>query len=214
MEKRRRHQSPPAAMPGACSTSSTPDAAAAVHSHSPPPDLIPVIACCLTSLEDFFALRVTCRAHRALLPPSRSVLTSQPPLLLIAIFPSFSEAFFHLSQRGLHRFRFPWAHHLPPSRHTLLYTHDFLITATTAYAHYPLRLLLLHQFTGEQLRLPKVPTPFTRVIISDDLATVLFLPGRATVQHCHPGDTLWHVALAYPPHFEDMLFVDGTLYAW
>ncbi|GJM99323.1 hypothetical protein PR202_ga16413 [Eleusine coracana subsp. coracana] len=40
-----------------------------------------------------------------------------------------------------------------------------------------------------------------------------FLPGKATIQHCHPGDTLWHMAYANPPHvFEDMLFVDGTLY--
>ncbi|TVU08836.1 hypothetical protein EJB05_42251, partial [Eragrostis curvula] len=213
-EKRRRHRSPPAATPGA-SSSSTPDAAAAVaHSPSPPVDLVPDIACRLTSLEDFFALRATCRAYRALLPPSRAILASQPPLLLIALFPSFSEALFHLPLRRLHRFRLPWAHHLPPSRHTLLFAHGFLVTATTASAHYPPKLLLLHLFSGEQLRLPKVPAPFTRVILSDDLVAVLFLPGRATVQHCHQGDALWQVAFADPPHiFEDMLFVDGTLYA-
>ncbi|KAL6601309.1 hypothetical protein ACP70R_044529 [Stipagrostis hirtigluma subsp. patula] len=207
-EKRPRRRSPPAA------SSATPDAAAVSFSPSPPPDLIPDIACRLTSLEDFFALRASCRAYRALLPPSRALLASQPPLLLVALFPSFAEALYHLPLRRLHRFRLPWGHHLPPSRHTLFYAHGFLVTATTASAHYPPRLLLLHLFSGEQLRLPKVPAPFTRVILSDDLVAVLFLPGRPTVQHCHPGDALWRVACADAPHvFHDMLFVDGTLYA-
>ncbi|CAD6224132.1 unnamed protein product [Miscanthus lutarioriparius] len=158
---------------------------------------------------DFFALRASCRAYRAVLPPSRGALACQSPLLLVALFPSFSEALFHLSLR-----RLPWGHHLPPSRRTLHYAHGYLVTATTASSHYPPRLLLLHLFSGEQLRLPKVPAPFTRVIVSDDLATVLFLPGRPNVQHCHPGDALWRVATADAPHVvDDMLFVDATLYA-
>ncbi|XP_062199372.1 uncharacterized protein LOC133901854 [Phragmites australis] len=213
-EKRQRRHSPPAATPGASSSPSNPDAAAVSLSPSPPPDLVPDIACRLTSLEDFFALRASCRAYRALLPPSRAILASQPPLLLVALFPSFSEALFHLPLRRLHRFRLPWGHHLPQSRHTLIYAHGFLVTATTASAQYPPRLLLLHLFSGEQLRFPKVPAPFTRVILSDDLAAVLFLPGRPTIQHCHPGDALWRVTCADAPHvFHDMLFVDGTLYA-
>lgn len=210
-EKRRRHHSPPASTAGA-PTSSTP--AASAHSPSPPADLLPDIACRLTSLEDFFSLRASCRTYRALLPPSRPLLARQAPLLLVALFPSFSEALFHLRLRRLHRFRLPWGHHLPPSRHTLFYAHGFLVTATTTFTQYPPRLLLLHLFTGEQLRLPKVPAPFSRVILSDDLLAVLFLPGRPTVQHCSPGDALWRVATADAPHvFDDMIFVDGTLYA-
>ncbi|KAL6845994.1 hypothetical protein ACP4OV_023442 [Aristida adscensionis] len=219
-EKRRRRHSPPAATPGASSSSSssssspTPDAATASPPPSPPPDLLPDIARRLTSLEDFFALRASCRAYRALLPPSRALLAAQPPLLLLALLPSFSEALFHLPRRRLHRFRLPWGHHLPPSRRTLLHARGFLVTATTASAHYPPRLLLLHLFSGEQLRLPKVPAPFTRVVLADDLAAVLFLPGRPTLQHCHPGDALWRVACVDAPHvFHDMLFVGGTLYA-
>nr|BBF89431.1 EAP30-like [Oryza glaberrima] len=90
----------------------------------------------------------------------------------------------------------PWGHHLPPSRYTLL-------TATTAANNYPPRLLLLlHLFTGEQLCLPKVFAPFSRVILTADLLVVIFLSGRATVQHCHA------------PHvFDDLISVNGTLYA-
>ncbi|XP_039796074.1 uncharacterized protein LOC120661322 [Panicum virgatum] len=206
-EKRHRRHSPPAATPGASPTSSSNPESAVFRSPSPPPDVLPDIASRLTSLEDFFALR----AYRALLPPSRGVLASQSPLLLVALFPSFSEALFHLSLRRLHRFR----HHLPLSRHTLLYAHGYLVTATTAgSSHYPPRLLLLHLFSGVQIRLPKVPAPFTRVILSEDLAVVLFLPGRPTVQHCRLGDTLWRVVRADAPDVvDDMLFVDGTLYA-
>ncbi|KAJ1290517.1 hypothetical protein BS78_02G250200 [Paspalum vaginatum] len=213
-EKRRRRHSPSAATPGASPTSSSIPEASVSQYPSPPPDLVPDIASRLTSLEDFFAMRASCRAYRALLPPSRGVLASQSPLLLIALFPSFPEALFHLSLRRLHRFRLPWGHHLPPSRRTLLYAHGYLVTATTASSHYPPRLLLLHLFSGEQLRFPKIPAPFTRVILSDDLTAVLFLPGRPTVQHCHPGDALWRVARADAPHVvDDMLFVDGVLYA-
>ena len=213
-EKRRWRHSPSVATPNASPTSSSNPEAAILHSPSPPLDLIPDITSRLTSLEDFFALRASCRAYRAVLPPSRGALACQSPLLLVALFPSFSEALFHLSLRRLHRFRLPWGHHLPPSRRTLHYAHGYLVTATTASSHYPPRLLLLHLFSGEQLRLPKVPAPFTRVIISDDLAAVLFLPGRPNVQHCHPGDALWRVATADAPHVvDDMLFVDGTLYA-
>ncbi|RLM87022.1 hypothetical protein C2845_PM04G21280 [Panicum miliaceum] len=213
-EKRHRRHSPPAATPGASPTSSSNPESAVLRSPSPPPDVLPDIASRLTSLEDFFALRASCRAYRALLPPSRGVLASQSPLLLVALFPSFSEALFHLSLRRLHRFRLPWGHHLPPSRHTLLYAHGYLVTATTVSSHYPPRLLLLHLFSGVQIRLPKVPAPFTRVILSEDLAVVLFLPGRPTVQHCHLGDALWRVVCADAPDVvDDMLFVDGTLYA-
>ena len=214
-EKRHRRHSPPAATPGASPTSSSNPDSAVLRSPSPPPDVLPDIASRLTSLEDFFALRASCRAYRALLPPSRGVLASQSPLLLVALFPSFSEALFHLSLRRLHRFRLPWGHHLPLSRHTLLYAHGYLVTATTAgSSHYPPRLLLLHLFSGVQIRLPKVPAPFTRVILSEDLAVVLFLPGRPTVQHCRLGDALWRVVRADAPDVvDDMLFVDGTLYA-
>ncbi|CAM0952572.1 unnamed protein product [Alopecurus aequalis] len=207
-EKRRRHH----AVAAGASSSSTPTVSA--DTPSPPLDLLPDIARRLTSLEDFFALRASCRAYRALLPPSRPLLASQAPLLLVSLYPSFVEALFHPRRRRLHRFRLPWGHHLPPSRHTLLYAHGFLVTATTAAAQYPPRLLLLHLFTGEQQRLPKVPAPFSRVILSDDLLAVLFLPGRRTVQHCHPGDALWRVANADAPHvFDDLIFVGGTLYA-
>ncbi|BAT15192.1 Os11g0670800, partial [Oryza sativa Japonica Group] len=101
----------------------------------------------------------------------------------------------------------PWGHHLPPSRYTLLYAHGFL---TTAANNYPPRLL----FTCEQLRLPKVFAPFSRVILTADLLVVIFLAGRATVQHCHPGDALWRVASAPAPQvFDDLISVNGTLYA-
>ncbi|CAN6218466.1 unnamed protein product [Urochloa humidicola] len=212
-EKRRRRYSPPAATAtsggGASPTSSS--STEATCSPSPPPDVVPDIASRLTSLEDFFALRASCRAYRALLPPSRGILASQSPLLLVALFPSFTEALFHLSLRRLHRFRLPWAHHLSLSRRTLLYAHGYLVTATD---HYPARLLLLHLFSGEQVRLPKVPAPFSRVILSDDLVAVLFRPGSPTVQHYHLGDALWRVACTDALHvIDDMLFVDGTLYA-
>ncbi|KAK8460190.1 hypothetical protein SEVIR_2G293400v4 [Setaria viridis] len=208
-EKRGRRHSPPPATPGASPTSSSnPEP---TRSPSPPPDVVPDIASRLTSLEDFFALRASCRAYRALLPPSRGVLASQSPLLLVALFPSFTEALFHLSLRRLHRFRLPWGHHLSLSRRTLLYAHGYLVTVTYQY---PARLLLLHLFSGEQIRLPKVPAPFSRFILSDDLAAVLFMPGSSTVQHCHLGDTLWSVACTDAPIvIDDMLFVHGTLYA-
>ncbi|XP_006660870.1 uncharacterized protein LOC102717647 [Oryza brachyantha] len=211
--KRRRHRSPPASTSsgggGGSSSSSTPS-----DSSSPSLDLIPDIARRLTSLEDFFSLRASCHAYRALLPASRPLLASQAPLLLVALYPSLAEALFHPRLRRLHRFRLPWGHHLPPSRHTLFYAHGFLVTATTAASNYPPRLLLLHLFTGEQLRLPKVPAPFSRVILTADLLVVIFLPGRATVQHCHPGDALWRVASAAAPHvFDDLIFVNRTLYA-
>ncbi|KAF0924377.1 hypothetical protein E2562_010053 [Oryza meyeriana var. granulata] len=210
--KRRRHHSPPASTAGGSSSSSTP--AAPIDSSSPSLDLIPDIGRRLTSLEDFFSLRGSCRAYRALLPTSRHLLASQAPLLLVALYPSLTEALFHPRLRRLHRFRLPWGHHLPPSRYTLFYAHGFLVTATTAANNYPPRLLLLHLFTGEQLRLPKVPAPFSRVILTADLLVVIFLPGRATVQHCHPGDALWRVASAPAPHvFDDLIFVDSTLYA-
>jgi hypothetical protein len=210
-EKRRRHHGPPAVAAGASSSSSP---AASADTPSPPPDLLPDIARRLTSLEDFFSLRASCRTYRALLPATRPLLASQAPLLLVSLYPSFVEALFHPGVRRLHRFRLPWGHHLPPSRHTLLYAHGFLVTATTAAAQYPPRLLLLHLFTGEQQRLPKVPAPFSRVILSDHLLAVLFLPGRRIIQHCHPGDALWRVATADAPHvFDDLIFVGGTLYA-
>uniref|UniRef100_A0A0E0IMQ2 KIB1-4 beta-propeller domain-containing protein n=1 Tax=Oryza nivara TaxID=4536 RepID=A0A0E0IMQ2_ORYNI len=136
------------------------------------------------------------------------------PLLLVSLYPSFAEALFHPRLRRLHRFRLPWGHHLPPSRYTLLYAHGFLVTATTAANNYPPRLLLLRLFTGEQLRLPRVFAPFSRVILTADLLVVIFLPGRATVQHCRPGDALWRVASAPAPHvFDDLISVNGTLYA-
>jgi hypothetical protein len=212
-EKRRRHNGSPAVASGSgASSSSTPAASAATPSL--PLDLLPDIASRLTSLEDFFSLRASCRAYRALLPASPKLLAAQAPLLLVSLYPSFAEALYHPHLRRLHRFRLPWGHHLPPSRQTLLYAHGFLVTATTAAAQYPPRLLLLHLFTGEQQRLPKIPAPFSRVILSGDLLAVLFLPGRRTIQHCHPGDALWRVATADAPHvFDDLIFVGGTLYA-
>uniref|UniRef100_A0A0E0EU37 Protein TILLER ANGLE CONTROL 1 n=1 Tax=Oryza meridionalis TaxID=40149 RepID=A0A0E0EU37_9ORYZ len=210
--KRRRHHSPPASTAGG--DSSTPTPAAPADSSSPSLDLIPDIARRLTSLEDFFSLRASCRAYRALLPASRRLLASQSPLLLVSLYPSFAEALFHPRLRRLHRFRLPWGHHLPPSRYTLLYAHGFLVTATTAANNYPPRLLLLRLFTGEQLRLPRVFAPFSRVILTADLLVVIFLPGRATVQHCRPGDALWRMASAPAPHvFDDLISVNGTLYA-
>lgn len=211
--KRRRHHSPPASI-AAGGDSSTPTSAAPADSSSPSLDLIPDIARRLTSLEDFFSLRASCRAYRALLPASRRLLASQSPLLLVSLYPSFAEALFHPRLRRLHRFRLPWGHHLPPSRYTLLYAHGFLVTSTTAANNYPPRLLLLRLFTGEQLRLPRVFAPFSRVILTADLLVVIFLPGRATVQHCRPGDALWRVASAPAPHvFDDLISVNGTLYA-
>ncbi|KAG8057499.1 hypothetical protein GUJ93_ZPchr0002g23219 [Zizania palustris] len=227
-KRRRRRHSPPASTAGASSstvasslavqagalTPSSRLTAPADSSSSPPVDLIPDVARLLTSLEDFFSLRAACRAYLAALPTSRPLLASQAPLLLVTLYPSFTEALFHPRLRRLHRFRLPWSHHLPPSRYTLFYAHGFLVTATTAASNYPPRLLLLHLFTGEQLRLPKVPAPFSRVILTDDLLVVIFLPGRATVQHCHPGDALWRVVSTAAPHvFHDLIFVNRTLYA-
>ncbi|KAL5201808.1 hypothetical protein ABZP36_036162 [Zizania latifolia] len=227
-KRRRRRHSPPASTAGASSSSTVSNlaeqagalspssslTAPADSSSSPPVDLIPDVARLLTSLEDFFSLRAACRAYLAALPTSRPLLASQAPLLLVNLYPSFTEALFHPRLRRLHRFRLPWSHHLPPSRYTLFYAHGFLVTATTAANNYPPRLLLLHLFTGEQLRLPKVPAPFSRVILTDDLLVVIFLPGRATVQHCHPGDALWRVASTAAPHvFHDLIFVNRTLYA-
>ncbi|KAF8759467.1 hypothetical protein HU200_010517 [Digitaria exilis] len=209
-EKRRRRHSPPAATPGASSSSNPEDAV--LHSPSPPADVILDIASRLTSLEDFFALRASCRAYRALLPTFGEVLTSQSPLLLVQLLPYFSEALFHPTLRRLHRFRLPWSNHLPIVRRTILYAHGYLVTATVN--HHPARLLLIHLFSGEQIRLPKAPVSFSRVILSDDLTAVVFTPGGSTVQHCHLGDTLWRVApLDARDMLIDMLFVDDTLYA-
>ncbi|CAD6202398.1 unnamed protein product [Miscanthus lutarioriparius] len=187
-EKRRRRHSPSAATPNATPTSFSNPEAAILHSPSPPLDLIPDITSRLTSLEDFFALRAS---YRAVLPPSRGALACQSPLLLVAIFPSFSEALFHLSLRRLHRFRLPWGHHLPPSRRTLHYAHGYLVTSTTASSHYPPGSCSSTSSPASSSASP-----------------------RPNVQHCHPGDALWRVATADAPHVvDDMLFVDDTLYA-
>ncbi|GJN34428.1 hypothetical protein PR202_gb23085 [Eleusine coracana subsp. coracana] len=243
-------------------------------------------------VEDFFVLRArrAVPSYRALLPPSRAVLTSQPPLLLVALF-SFLETLLHLLLR-----RHPWALHLPPSRCTLLSsscmassspcpptTHGgiqivcidscnsreplFGISANLCRSSESKRRSFLEPFLGLEFSPRVMPSPGTlslprqavssmaacaassptpnavRAVDSSCLYYVsflileltkiphcceerqimrqshcavlpLFLPGKATIQHCHLGDTLWHVTYANPPHvFEDMLFVDGTLYA-
>ncbi|KAL5202776.1 hypothetical protein ABZP36_013728 [Zizania latifolia] len=59
------------------------------------------------------------------------------PLLLVNLYPSFTEALFHPRLRHLHHFHLPCSDYLPPSRYTLFYAHGFLITATTAANNYP-----------------------------------------------------------------------------
>uniref|UniRef100_A0A0E0J5A5 Protein kinase domain-containing protein n=1 Tax=Oryza nivara TaxID=4536 RepID=A0A0E0J5A5_ORYNI len=190
--------------------SSSPTPAAAADSSSPSLDLIPDIARRLTSLEHFFSLRAS------YLPASRRLLASQSPLLLVSLYPSFAEAFFHPRLRRLHRFRLPWGHHLPPSRYTLLYAHGFLVTATHRRQQLPAKAPPpppLHRRAapppqGLRALLPRHPHggPPRRHLLGR--------PGRATVQHCHPGDALWRVASAPAPHvFDDLISVNGTLYA-
>jgi hypothetical protein len=66
-----------------------------------------LIACRLTTLQDFFALRAACRTYRALLPPSPANLASQALLLLVTLKAFASEALYHAPSRRLLRFRLP-----------------------------------------------------------------------------------------------------------
>ncbi|PUZ52591.1 hypothetical protein GQ55_6G282700 [Panicum hallii var. hallii] len=172
MANRRRGRSPPA------TASASRDPVAAAPSLNFPPDLLREIARRLTSLQEFFA------------GPS---LNSAAPLLLVPDAAAASHALLYI-RRGFLRFRFTRSH----------------LTGETADIHslgcrvaVDLRgrcqLRVVHVLTGERTRLPSPPSPFSGLLLSDDLVVA-----------CNAA---WRILIGDPYRFHDLIFVNGTLYA-
>ncbi|OEL31235.1 hypothetical protein BAE44_0007749 [Dichanthelium oligosanthes] len=179
-----------------------------------PPDLIPKVARRLTSLQDFFALRASCRAYRAVLPLTASNLASQAPLLLLAPDQdqtTESPALFHLSLRRLIRFC------LPCTRQDSSYSF-FSLGCRVVISYYlrnPSRreLHLVHLLTGEQTRLPSPEGSFNHFVLSGDLLITWGYFG-VTIRFCRLGATDWSVASIRGSYVLDcMICVKGTIYA-
>ncbi|VAH68793.1 unnamed protein product [Triticum turgidum subsp. durum] len=190
-------------MASSSSPTSPPNPVATTSSPYFLPELIPQIASCLTTLQDFFAVRAT---YRDLLPPSSSHLASQAPHLLLV---PGSRAMFHLPLRRRLRFRLP-LHDFDPNP-AAFYSFGCRIAMASPIHH---ELSFVHLLTGERFRLPYPPAPFCRLLLSGDLV-LAFVPtvGRA-VQYCRLGDVEWRVASCTEPYvLEDLIFLKGNLHA-
>ncbi|KAE8798789.1 Glucan endo-1,3-beta-glucosidase GIII [Hordeum vulgare] len=192
------------------------------------PDLIPLIASRLTTLQDFFALRATCRAYRARLPLSSSNLASQGPLLLVGHKTS-ADVIFNVPLRRILRFRLPHApishgrrsptcfHRLfTPQVPTLTCFQSMgcrvAIRSVSASATRP-ELRVCHLLTGERARLPDLPNRICGVLFSDDLV-LAFMPWYRDIYYCRIGDAEWQAARCDEGYkLCSLVFVKGTLYA-
>jgi hypothetical protein len=151
-----------------------------------PAELIPGIARHLTTLQDFFALRAACRSYRAALPPSRAVLASQPPHLLVPHHASSpcSLALIHPPSRRILRFRAP-SH---PFRSAVVASDGARVVT---FDHFARELSVTHLLSGDQVRIPDAPFLFSRAVLAGDLV-LLIAPGW--VQYCRLGDGRWREA--------------------
>ncbi|KAI5002112.1 hypothetical protein ZWY2020_026762 [Hordeum vulgare] len=192
------------------------------------PDLIPLIASRLTTLQDFFALRATCRAYRARLPLSSSNLASQGPLLLVGHKTS-ADVIFNVPLRRILRFRLPHApishgrrsptcfHRLfTPQVPTLTCFQSMgcrvAIRSVSASATRP-ELRVCHLLTGKRARLPDLPNRICGVLFSDDLV-LAFMPWYRDIYYCRIGDAEWQAARCDEGYkLCSLVFVKGTLYA-
>ncbi|XP_025822499.1 uncharacterized protein LOC112898391 [Panicum hallii] len=167
MANRRRGRSPPA------TASTSRDPVAAAPSLNFPPDLLREIARRLTSLQEFFAL---CRAALPVTPPN---LASQAPLLLVPDAAAASHALLDI-RRGFLRFRFTRSHLTGETAdiHSLGYR-----VAVDLRGRCQLRVV--HVLTGERTRLPSPPSPFSGLLLSDDLVVAWH---RLNLQQCRLGN--------------------------
>ncbi|RLM74113.1 uncharacterized protein C2845_PM15G02870 [Panicum miliaceum] len=125
-----------------------------------PAELIPDIARHLMTLQDFFALRAACCSFRAALPPSRAVLASQPPHLLVPHHASYPRllALVHLPRRRLLRFRAP----TPPFPSTVVASDGARVVTLD---HFARELSVIHLISGERVRIPDAPFLFSRGVL-------------------------------------------------
>ncbi|XP_037417009.1 uncharacterized protein LOC119280161 [Triticum dicoccoides] len=181
------------------------------------PELIPLVASRLTTLQDFFALRGTCRTYRALLPLSQSNLASQAPLLLVPHKASSSEALFHIPLRRILRFRLPrtpLAHHDPNNAEFHSFGCRVAIEDSDAMGSH-LELQICHLLTGQQVRLPDPPKDYEGIIFAGDLV-LTFNRYYHTVRYCRIGgkDNDWRAARCAEGYgLRDLISLNGTLYA-
>ncbi|CAN6270746.1 unnamed protein product [Urochloa humidicola] len=180
-----------------------------------PAELIPDIARHLTTLQDFFALRAACRSYRAVLPPSRTVLASQPPLLLVPYHASSSAprslALVHLPRRRLLRFRAPVPH---PFATAVVASDGARVVTFDRFAR---ELSVTHLLSGERVRVPDAPFLFYCAVLAGDLV-LLITPGW--VHYCRLGDGRWRETCCRLGGGDGglhmmvrMLAVNGVLYA-
>ena len=196
MANRRRGRSPPAtAYPSR-------DPVAAAPSLNLPPDLLREIARRLTCLQEFFALRALCRIA---LPVTASNLASQAPLLLVPDAATASHALLHI-RRGFLRFRLTRSHLTGEAAHI-----HSLGCRVTVDLRDRCQLRVVHVLTGERTRLPSPPSPFSGLLLSDDLVVTW---NNLNLQQCRLGNPKWRVtSIGDPYRFHDLIFVNGTLYA-
>ncbi|KAK8446915.1 hypothetical protein SEVIR_9G563251v4 [Setaria viridis] len=138
-----------------------------------PPALIPKVARRLTSLQDFFALRASCRAYRAALPLTPSKCPTSPPRRRSSSSsPTGTGPPNRLScstpplRRGL-RFRLPGTRQ-DSSSHVVslgcrVVIRDYLRDLNRR------ELRMVHLLTGEQTRLPSPVVGFNHFVLSGDL---------------------------------------------
>jgi hypothetical protein len=200
-----------------CSAPAPVPAAAAAATPYFPPELIPDVARRLTSLQDFFALRASCRAYRAALPLTPSNLASQAPLLLLV--PgrddqaTESPALYDLPLRRLLRFRLPRARQDGTSSFYSLGCCRILICEhLTDPSRHELRMV--HLLTGEETRIPSPVGSSTSFILSGDLLLIWgYYACSSTIQSLRPGDANWSVAsIRECYNLEAMVCVNGTIY--
>ncbi|KAJ1269549.1 hypothetical protein BS78_07G220200, partial [Paspalum vaginatum] len=166
-------------------------------------ELIPEVASRLTSLQDFFALRASCRAYRALLPLTSSNLASQAPLLLVDI-GSMPYALFHPTLRRIHRFD-------PIGCRLAICETEYMLPRGP-----PTRISfsILHLLTGERTCISSPPDRVSRVLLSGDLVLTLNWNPPQAIQYCHLEAADWRVAAITQPYsLVDLLYVNGVLYA-
>ncbi|XP_037416974.1 uncharacterized protein LOC119280102 [Triticum dicoccoides] len=200
------------------SCSSTDPAETASSSSYFLPELIPLVASRLTTLQDFFALRATCRTYRALLPLSPSNLASQAPLLLVPHKVSSSEALFHIPLRRILRFRPPrtaLAQHDPSNAEFDSFGCRVAIEDSDAMGSHR-ELHICHLLTGERVRLPDALKYYYKGIIfaGDLILSFNRYHYHNTVHYCRIGDNhCLEVRCDEGYRFRDLIFVKGTLYA-